>query len=214
MLICFSGTINGQNKLQDSTQNIYHVNRWLSGGIFVGGVIGNTIGLQRLRDKPGISMEILDNLDRTKLWGIDRTALKVDPSAKDKAADISDQLLYGSVLLPVALFLDKDIRRDWIDIALMYAETQQLASNFYTWGPIGPSFIERFRPAVYFETLPLNERNFGGLRNSFYSGHVSSTATATFFTAKVLLDYHPEWKKYQLLLYGAASITPCFGGYQ
>ncbi|MBX2875803.1 MAG: hypothetical protein KTR30_27030, partial [Saprospiraceae bacterium] len=151
----------GQPIAIDSSAKVYQVNRLLSLGIFTAGTLGNTVGLQRLRDKPDIPLTTLNGLNRDKLWGIDRAALKVDPLKKDRAAKISDQYLYSSLLLPVALFLDKDIRKDWLDIALLYGETQMLASNFYTWGPLGPTFIQRFRPAVYFEELPLAERNFG-----------------------------------------------------
>ncbi len=202
----------GQQIERDSSARIYKVNRLLSLGIFTAGTLGNTVGLQRLRNKPDIPLRTLNRLNRDKLWGIDRAALKVDPGKKDQAAKISDRFLYSSLLLPVTLFLDKDIRRDWLDVALLYGETQMLASNFYTWGPIGPSFIERFRPAVYFEELPLEERNFGGLRNSFFSGHVSSTATATFFTATVLLDYNPHLRKYSAAIYALASVTPIIVG--
>lgn len=204
--------LSGQTVGKDSTAKVYKVNRLLSLGIFGAGALGNTVGLQRLRDKPEIPISTLNNLNRDRLWGIDRAALRVDPLKKDKAASISDRYLYSSLLLPVALFLDKDIRRDWLDIALLYGETQMLASNFYTWGPIGPTFIGRFRPAVYFEELPLKERNFGGLRNSFFSGHVSSTATATFFTAQVLLDYNPHLRKYSPAIYALATVTPIIVG--
>lgn len=210
LLLSISGF--GQQLVRDSSAKVYKVNRLLSLGIFTAGTLGNTIGLQRLRDKPDIPLTTLNGLDRDKLWGIDRAALNLDPSKKDKAATISDRFLFGSLLLPVTLFLDKNIRRDWLDVALLYGETQMLASNFYTWGPIGPTFIERFRPAVYFEELPLEERNFGGLRNSFFSGHVSSTATATFFTARVLLDYNPHLRKYSLAIYALASVTPIIVG--
>jgi membrane-associated phospholipid phosphatase len=61
---------------------------------------------------------------------------------------------------------------------------------------------------VYYEDLAIEDRINGGNRNSFFSGHVSSTATGTFFTAKVLADHHPEWGAKRWLLYGLAGIPP------
>lgn len=212
ILVLIPLLLSGQEMGKDTSARVYKVNRLLSLGIFSVGTLGNTIGLQRLRDKPDIPLSTLNNLNRDKLWGIDRAALSIDPGKQARAVELSDQFLYVSLLLPVTLFLDKDIRKDWLDVALLYGETQMLASNFYTWGPMGPSFIERFRPAVYFEELPLEERNFGGLRNSLFSGHVSSTATGTFFTAKVLLDYNPHLRKYSAAIYALAAVTPIIVG--
>ena len=91
----------------------------------------------------------------------------------------------------------------------MYLETQALASNFYAWSPLGPTGIDRLRPRAYYDDLPLDEKESGGTRNSFFSGHASSTAVGSFFFAKVLTDYHPEWsRKKKTLVYGLASIPP------
>ena len=51
------------------------------------------------------------------------------------------------------------------------------------------------------------------MTDAFFSGHVSMTAGASFFIAKVYNDYHPElgWKKW--LFYGAALIPPALVGY-
>ena len=132
--------------------------------------------------------------------------------SKDKYQARSDLILYSSAVLPFFLFLDADIRQDWVNISLMYAETQAINSNLYGWGPLGPTFIDRYRPAVYYEELPIEERNFGNLRNSFYSGHVGSTATATFFAAKVYADYHPNLGGKKILVYGLAAIPPTILG--
>ena len=49
--------------------------------------------------------------------------------------------------------------------------------------------------------------------DSFFSGHVSMAAGASFFMAKVLSDYHPDLGAKKWLLYGAALIPPAFVGY-
>jgi membrane-associated phospholipid phosphatase len=129
-------------------------------------------------------------------------------------ANLSDNVLTGIILLPAVTLFDHNIRQDWLDIALMYAETQMIVNDIYLYSPFGPRFIDRFRPAVYYDALGTNgARTTGWNRSSFYSGHVASAAAATFFTAKVFCDYHPElgWNKY--LIYGAAAIPPLIEGY-
>ena len=215
-LLCLSGTILAQEDSLQRTASVektYAVNYWISGGITLAGVLVNSTSHTRLRNKPGMTEDHVQKITARGVNGFDAWGLRQDPNRKDKAALTSDGILYSSVVLPFFLFLDKDIRKNWIDISVMYAETQAINSNFYGWSPLGPTFIERYRPAVYYQELPLEERNFGNLRNSFYSGHVSSTATATFFAAKVFSDYHPEMGAKKYLLYGLASLPPALAGF-
>jgi membrane-associated phospholipid phosphatase len=51
-----------------------------------------------------------------------------------------------------------------------------------------------------------------GTTDSWFSGHTSTTSTASFFMAKVLSDYHPELGGKKWLLYGAAIIPPAIIG--
>jgi membrane-associated phospholipid phosphatase len=78
---------------------------------------------------------------------------------------------------------------------------------------MGPAFIDRYRPVSYYEELAFDVRSEGDSRNSFYSGHVSSVAAATFFMVKVYSDYHPEIGNNKYLFYGAALVPPVALGY-
>lgn len=198
---------------EEPAPGVYKVNRWISGGIALTGVATNSVAHGRLRNKPGMTEEQVRDIAARGVNRFDRWGLRQDPFRKDEAHEISDHILYTSVVLPFLLFLDKDIRQDWLDIGLMYAEAQAINSNLYGWSPLGPAFVERYRPAVYYEELPLRERNFGNLRNSFYSGHVGSSATATFFAAKVYSDYHPGLGGKKFLLFGLAALPPALVGY-
>lgn len=191
----------------------YCVNPWISGGAVAAGIVANLIGQPRLNDRPALSESTIQRVAATSVNPFDSWALRQDYSKRWSAHETSDRLLYSSLFLPALLFLDKDIRRDWAPVALLYLETQSINTVLYAWGPMGPTLVTRYRPAVYYEELPLEDRNFGGMRNSFYSGHVGSTATSTFFTAKVLADYHPEWGGKRTLLYGLAAIPPAVVGY-
>lgn len=216
LCLCQSGIAQesgGKTEKERTPEKIYGVNYWISGGIILTGVATNSFAHERLRNKPGMTEEHVNLITSKGVNGFDRWGLRQDPAGRDDAQMASDRILYISALLPFFLFLDKDIRYDWLDITMMYAETQAINSNLYGWGPLGPTFVERYRPAVYYEELPLKERNFGNLRNSFYSGHVGSTATATFFAAKVYADYHPGLGAKKYLLYGLASLPPAMVGY-
>jgi membrane-associated phospholipid phosphatase len=59
----------------------------------------------------------------------------------------------------------------------------------------------------------LNEKMDSGNANSFFSGHTSTTAAASFFMAKVISDYHPELGAKKWFLFAAALIPPTFVGY-
>lgn len=69
----------------------------------------------------------------------------------------------------------------------------------------------RFRPLTYNENLSV-ERTVGGSRYSFPSGHVSATASFSFYTAKVFSDLYPHSKWKNWVWPGAISL-PAVTGY-
>lgn len=198
-----------------SPTKVYKVNPWISGGVALLGVATNDLGLRRLRDQPRLDQATLDGLGPDDVPPIDRWALRQDVEKKRDAEEASDVGFRAGLLLPVFVFLDREIRKDWLNITMMYLETQSLASNFYTWGPFGPTFVQRYRPVAWYEELSYEERSLGNVRNSFFSGHVSVTATGSYFAAKVFSDYHPDMNFGQrVLLYTVASIPPVWVGIQ
>lgn len=211
-LVLVSRAVYSQTTIRKDTMktktSVYRVNPWISGGIAAVGLYTNTSGLDRLRRAPLIPEERLNRLGEDDLIGLDRIALRQDPSkaSLDKAQNISDLLLYSGALSPILLFIDKPIREQWLDVTLMYLESQAVTSNFYSWGPLGPTFAERLRPAAYYTELPLEQREAGNNRNSLYSGHVASTATGWFYVAKVIDDFHPELGGKKWLFYGLATV--------
>lgn len=199
--------------LDPTVDKIYKVNPWISGGIALAGVLTNDIGLRRLRNQPRLDQATLDGLGEDDVPPIDRWALRQDVEKKRDAEELSDLGFRASLLLPAALMLDKRIRKDFLDIAILFLETQSLSSNFYTWGPFGPTFVQRYRPVAWYDELSYDERSLGNVRNGFFSGHVSVTATGSYFAAKVFNDYHPEFNFGQrVLVYTVASIPPVWVG--
>lgn len=208
-VLCLVNTMDAQTTARDTARHPYHVNYWVSGGILAVGLVAEKIGVPWISSKRPISIAEYQAVDRNDVTAIDRWALNQDPSNMSHYVQLSDHVLAGIVVLPIVALLDHDIRHDWLDVLLMYLETVVLTNNTYLYAPFGPTFQNRLRPVVYYDALGDSEvRTRGSNRNSFYSGHVASAASASFFTAKVFCDYHPElgWKKY--LVYAAAAVPP------
>ena len=203
-----------QSPERDTTLHPYHVNYWVTGGVLIVGLVAEKIGVPWISSKSPVTSAELQALDRNNFTAMDRWALNLDPSNMDYYVNLSDNVLTGIVLLPALTMLDGNIRQDWLNVLLMYCETIIITNNAYLYTPLGPTFQNRLRPVVYYDELLESEvRTRGANRNSFYSGHVASATAASFFTAKVFCDYHPElgWEKY--LVYGAATIPPLILSY-
>jgi PAP2 superfamily. len=203
-----------QSPAADSSFHPFKMNRWISGTIGGAGLISDYFLVPMILDKENLTDTELQGLNKNVyLNSFDHWALQQDPSKRNtfKAySDYTSTTIYG---LPFFLAFDRSIRRDWIDMLFLYLETQSIAFSIYNLSFMGPIFQNKYRPIVYYDELPYNQRSSGNNRNSFYSGHVSSSTAATFFMAKVYSDFHPDlgWKKY--LLYGAASVPSLFVGY-
>ena len=167
-------------------------------------------GYQALERKPNPDSAQISALNKSDVWWFDRVALYQDASKKDEARHISDWGLRIAGFMPVLLFLDRKIRKDWLDITLLYLEAQAVAQNAYLVG--GPLFTKRFRPFAYYDEIPMKDKTGDGTTDSWFSGHTSTTATASFFMAKVISDYHPELGGKKWLVYGAALLPPAFVG--
>ena len=193
------------------TESVYKVNPWVTGGIGIGGMLIGTAGIDRLRSKPQVTQEELDGLSEDDVWAIDRWGLRQDVEIRESSEAASDVVFNAAAVLPLTLFVSKKFRKDWLDITTMYLETHALNANAYAWSPLGPTFIDRLRPVAYYPEIDPGFRGLGNSRNSFFSGHVSTTAVGTFFFTKVLSDYNPQWTGGQrALAFTAASLPPIY----
>ena len=172
--------------------------------------VGSYFGFDKLKHKDHLDLNTINNLRPDNVWFLDRCAVKQNPCFRLNAQDISDWGLNISIILPGILALDKKVRHEWLDLLFIYLETQALTNTLYSWGPT--QWTRRIRPLVYYKEVSIEEKTGSGTTDSFYSGHVSNTATASFFMAKVYCDFHPELGKKKWILYGAAIIPPAFVG--
>ena len=171
--------------------------------------LGATIyAFQKINDKDPITVA---DYDREDVPGFDRWAFPDDLNRVDRASGSSDIGFYAGIGLPFTLFFDRRVRRDWFDVTTLYLQAQAVNGLLYAASPLGPLFIDRARPNVYYPSLFPDGTTDGGDLNGFFSGHVSTTAVGTFFFAKVMSDYHPEWSGgRKALLYTLASLPPAY----
>jgi hypothetical protein len=192
----------------DSAQKIYRVNRPAVAAFSAVALTACYIGLQPIIDKPKISQSELAHLDPSLINSIDRWCLQQNPAERGYYKQLSNSTEVPMVFLPGLLALNKTIRKDWLDLLLIYIEGHAITWSFYNFSPFGPAFQQKFRPVVYYEELRIDERTIGDNRNSLYSGHVASAAYTSFFTVKVWSDYHPEMGARRYYWYAAALIPP------
>ncbi len=154
---------------------------------------------------------VIIGLDANTINCFDRSATRQDVEFAPTARKLSDFGLIGANALPLLLLADKRIRQDWGDLLLLFLETQAITGNLYSWGSV--THLDRIRPLVYNPDVPWEERTGIRTQNSYYSGHTSASASASFFTAKVYCDYHPELGNRKYYIYSLALIPPVFTGF-
>ena len=210
ILICVFVQAHQAQKVKKDSTSVYKVNRAIelpaTGALF----LGSYFGFRHLTGIKGLTQNEVEALDSKNVWKFDRFAAEQDASKRNDYHTISDIGLNSALALPLLFGLDKKIRKDWLDLLILYGETHGINNALY----IGnASAFHRVRPFVYSDEVPMSERMASETQNSFFSGHTSTTATASFFVAKVFCDYHPELGNKKYLVYGAAVIPPAVIGY-
>ncbi|GAB3221686.1 hypothetical protein GCM10027423_55140 [Spirosoma arcticum] len=170
--------------------------------LFIG---ASYVGFRELDRVATLSVDALAKLSPGRINAFDRPAIYGDPARFPLAQKRSDRFLNIAIAAPVLLAISPRIRKDWLDLLTLYAVTHSV-NNLVYFATAFP--IRRARPLTYSPTVPLDQKTGQAKTNSFYSGHVSFSATATFFGAKVLTDYHhiTGWKR--VLIFAVAAVPP------
>ena len=199
-IFLFSLTSNLYAKEQDSVKHkVYNVNFYIDIPVTLVATATHFWGLSIVTSKPPLDSLTIIRLDANDINRFDRSATRKDADFAPTARTISDFGMYGSYALPLLLLADKKIRQDWGELLVLFLETQATVGNLYSWG--SAVHIDRIRPLVYHPDVPWNQKTDNRTKNSFYSGHTSSSASASFFVAKVYCDYHPELGNRKYLFY-------------
>ncbi len=179
-----------------------------SGLTFAGGFLAAAVN----KTEPYTREQLLNNTpDINSINRFDRSsALNWSPSI----ARTSDYILFSISVLPALFLSENHTSRDITTLLIMYAEVFTLN---YGLTNIAKFTANRPRPYVYnpdTTKVSMGTRSGGGSRQSFFSGHTSQTAAATFFFAKAISDYHPTLKPgVKLGLWIFAASVPAANGY-
>ncbi len=167
-----------------------------------GAVLGIT-ALAILLNSDPLTKEQINKLNPDDVNSFDRSFLGVY-----NEDELGDVLLYSSYLLPLTFLTNSETKKDFGDLSLMYGEVLLLNASI---NGIVKGLSERIRPFVYDERSPLEEKTTVDAKLSFYSGHTSSTASNTFFTAKVFSEYLTD-ETTKVLIWSAAALIPAITG--
>lgn len=153
--------------------------------------------------------------DQSKVPSFDQSALHQYNSTFLTASDI---LLYTAMAMPFISFVDKRVTGHAPQVITMYVEALALSTGVYQ---LTTGFVERKRPYVYntdsfindkdslVAEVPFNIKLGKSSKNSFFSGHTSTAACATFFGARIFTDFRPH-SKLVPWVWGAAVTVPGF----
>ncbi len=199
---------------KDSGYHLYRVNYWVSIPFCVVASAADVYAIPEvIKNKKTITDQELAGLNRNVFTGLDHFALEQDPSKRLAFQQASDLGLPLLIVTPGLLAFNKNIRKDWFRILVMYYEMHAITFSLYNYSFFGPAFQNKYRPLVYYDQLPTYVRNPGNNRNSMYSGHEATAIASTYFMVKVYSDYHPEIGQKKYLLYAIATIPPLIEGY-
>ena len=169
-----------------------------------------SLGYKWMDQRASLTAEQVVALDPMNINSFDRPAAYYDPATFKSAQSKSDILMTAFVAAPILLVFDKKIRRDWVDMLTILAAAHGVDNTIFFSTIL---LVRRPRPLTYNPALPIEAKTGVGKTNSFPSGHVSWTATSTFFIAKVYTDYHhiKGWKR--MLFFTGAALPPTLIGY-
>lgn len=129
----------------------------------------------------------------------------------------SDILEYTAVALPFLAFVDKRVTGLGLSIIALYLETIAINTAAYN---MTTAIVDRRRPLTYnTDTLrdgtpevPFDRKTTRSTLMSFYSGHTSNAAAATFYGARVFTELRPH-SVLVPFVWAAAAAVPAFVGF-
>jgi membrane-associated phospholipid phosphatase len=193
------------------TQGVYKVYTKYELPISAVSYLGIITGYSAIDNHSNTTKETALSIKASDVNSFDRSVTDFPYSKYDHHHLVSDYWMKGMIAAPALLFLKKDLRKDWLSISTLYLESHLASAGLFL---LGQRTVRKHRPIVYNADAPLSLRTGVNTNNSFFSGHVNTTATASFFIAKIWNDYHPNysvWKK--LAIYTAAAIPPYIVAY-
>ncbi|HEY8689061.1 MAG TPA: phosphatase PAP2 family protein [Chitinophagaceae bacterium] len=164
--------------------------------------LGNTL----IKNEKALTVAELANKTKDKVPFFDRgnAGFYSDKINKDSYIPF-----LGSFAMPLIMVLNKNESRNASYILVMYLESASITSALFT---MAAGTIHRSRPLVYGTIAPTDQRINKNNQRSFFAGHTASTASATFFAAKVFQDINPD-SKAKPFVWALAAAIPAVVGY-
>ena len=183
---------------------VYHVNYWITLPIIAVGAAGGFYWTSHA--KPNLSDADLATAQSNpnNVPSFDRISLHQKISLVPQWDKYASAAQLIGVFMPLTVLLDPDVRPDWLPVLTIGLEVNMVTLGIYSISPIGPQFVTRYRPIVYYPIAPGINQKDGNMKASFYSGHVASLTASAMFVAKVYSDYHPDANEFAV--YGLAAI--------
>jgi membrane-associated phospholipid phosphatase len=199
-----------QAQNDSSSKDIYTVNYKWEVPVAVAFLGSSYFGFRVLDKHASYTAADVAKLNVQNINSFDRPIALLNPDGFALAQKRSDLLLNLSIASPALLLLDKKVRAHWADFITMLAVAHAVDNALYFGAVIS---IRKARPLTYNPALPLAEKIGEAKSNSFFSGHVSFSATSAFFAAKLYTDYHEIKGLKRILIYTGAAIPPALVGY-
>jgi membrane-associated phospholipid phosphatase len=169
----------------------------------IGAAIGTAAIIAMVNTKP-LNVSEINSLNPMQVNGFDRIA--IGPYESDFLGDF---LLYSSFAFPLTFLAYDKTQEDFGTISLMYGEAVLLNASI---NGLVKALTLRDRPFVYDKNSLLEPKLTKDARWSFYSGHTSSTAVNTFYTAKIYSAYISS-ESTKTFLWIAAAVLPAVTGF-
>lgn len=153
------------------------------------------------QNKPVLTEAQISNLTASDINAFDRKAIY---QWRPKSAHLSDALMFTAIASPLLLMTSQRIRNDWQRPTVLGAEV-----FFLNLGLTGltKELVRRPRPYVYNPDLPISMKMSRDATTSMYSGHTSTAASMSMFTAITLQHYY-KGSKWIPLIWTSAAILP------
>lgn len=205
-LISFQITAQTSSHERGTSASPYELN-WALDGPWIGAGLGLTAyGTYLISEKDRLPESELATMRKDDVMAIDRWAAGNYDEELDRISYIPFYAAFGT---PLLFLLGEDERNHAGHIAVLYLETMATTGALFT---MTAGLVDKSRPYVYNENLPIEERTNKGAQRSFFAGHVAATGAATFFFAKVFHDFNPgHWAR--PYIWTAAALVPAWVGY-
>ncbi|HRK29004.1 MAG TPA: phosphatase PAP2 family protein [Chitinophagales bacterium] len=196
-----AGSIRAQN-----APNPYRLSWKLDAPLSIGSASGIGGAMWIKKHKKIFTPEDIERLNTQSVWRIDRFATQNWHVPAQKTSDV---FMYGSMALPLLLFANAEMRQHAPKLALIGLETYMLNAALTS---LTKELVQRKRPYLYNPDAPMHLKRKPDATSSFFSGHTSASAAATFLAAKMYADYHPN-SRFKPYIWIGAAILPAVTGY-